>query len=88
MLGPLCEQMLAGVAADGSVTVEGHYVGRLAGVQFEAAQGSSVLDALGLPRGTIRATSSSRSGDRVTDRQPRARWATGATYSTTSSMPC
>ncbi|WP_372784561.1 helicase-related protein [Phenylobacterium sp.] len=38
------EDMLAGVAADGAVTVEGHYVGRLTGVQFEAAQGSSVLE--------------------------------------------
>ncbi len=36
--------MLAGVAADGAVTVEGHYVGRLTGVRFEAAQGSSVLE--------------------------------------------
>jgi ATP-dependent RNA helicase SUPV3L1/SUV3 len=38
------EDMLAGVAADGAVTVEGHYVGRLTGVQFETAQGSSVLE--------------------------------------------
>ena len=38
------EEMLAGVAADGSVTVEGHFVGRLSGVQFEAAQGQSVLE--------------------------------------------
>ncbi|CAN7263542.1 helicase-related protein [Phenylobacterium sp. LjRoot219] len=38
------EDMLAGVAADGAVTVEGHYVGKLTGVQFEAAQGSSVLE--------------------------------------------
>jgi len=38
------EEMLAGVAADGAVTVEGHYVGRLTGVQFEAAQGASVLE--------------------------------------------
>ncbi|WP_293907241.1 helicase-related protein [Phenylobacterium sp.] len=38
------EEMLAGVAADGAVTVEGHYVGRLTGVQFEAAQGSSMLE--------------------------------------------
>ena len=38
------EDMLAGVGADGAVTVEGHYVGRLTGVQFEAAQGSSVLE--------------------------------------------
>jgi ATP-dependent RNA helicase SUPV3L1/SUV3 len=38
------EDLLAGVAADGTVTVEGHYVGRLAGVSFEAARGSSVLE--------------------------------------------
>ncbi|MDB5463332.1 MAG: superfamily and helicase [Phenylobacterium sp.] len=38
------EDMLAGVAADGAVTVEGHFVGRLTGVRFEAAQGSSVLE--------------------------------------------
>ena len=33
------EDMLAGVAADGAVTVEGHYVGKLTGVRFEAAPG-------------------------------------------------
>jgi len=38
------EEMLAGVAADGAVTVEGHFVGRLSGVSFEAAQGSSLLE--------------------------------------------
>jgi ATP-dependent RNA helicase SUPV3L1/SUV3 len=38
------EDMLAGVAADGAVTVEGHYVGRLSGVRFEPAQGASVLE--------------------------------------------
>jgi ATP-dependent RNA helicase SUPV3L1/SUV3 len=38
------EEMLAGVAADGAVTVEGHYVGKLTGVQFEAAHGASVLE--------------------------------------------
>jgi ATP-dependent RNA helicase SUPV3L1/SUV3 len=38
------EDMLAGVGADGAVTVEGHYVGKLTGVQFEAAQGASVLE--------------------------------------------
>ena len=38
------EDMLAGVGADGAVTVEGHFVGRLTGVRFEAAQGSSVLE--------------------------------------------
>jgi ATP-dependent RNA helicase SUPV3L1/SUV3 len=38
------EEMLAGVAGDGAVTVEGHYVGKLTGVQFEPAHGSSVLE--------------------------------------------
>src|SRR5690606_6540736 len=38
------EEMLAGVGADGTVTVEGHYVGRLAGVRFEPAQGGSLLE--------------------------------------------
>jgi ATP-dependent RNA helicase SUPV3L1/SUV3 len=38
------EDMLAGVGADGVVTVEGQYVGRLSGVSFEAAHGSSVLE--------------------------------------------
>jgi ATP-dependent RNA helicase SUPV3L1/SUV3 len=38
------EEMLAGVASDGTVTVEGHYVGRLSGVRFEAAEGQTVLE--------------------------------------------
>ena len=38
------QDMLAGVAADGAVTVEGHFVGRLSGVRFEAAKGASVLE--------------------------------------------
>ncbi len=38
------EDMLAGVGSDGVVTVEGHYVGKLTGVQFDPAQGSSVLE--------------------------------------------
>ena len=38
------EDMLAGVGADGAVTVEGHFVGRLNGVRFEPAQGASVLE--------------------------------------------
>ena len=37
-------EMLAGVASDGAVTVEGQYVGKLLGVSFEPAQGSSVLE--------------------------------------------
>ena len=38
------EEMLAGVAEDGQVTVEGHFVGKLSGVRFEPAQGSSLLE--------------------------------------------
>ncbi|MFN9850102.1 MAG: helicase-related protein [Alphaproteobacteria bacterium] len=38
------EEMLAGVADDGTVTVEGHFVGKLAGVSFEAAKGASLLE--------------------------------------------
>ncbi|THD83282.1 MAG: DEAD/DEAH box helicase [Phenylobacterium sp.] len=38
------EDLLAGVAADGAVTVEGHYVGKLTGVQFEGAKGASLLE--------------------------------------------
>ena len=38
------EEMLAGVADDGAVTVEGHYVGKLAGVAFEPAKGASILE--------------------------------------------
>ena len=38
------EEMLAGVAADGAVTVEGHYVGRLRGASFEPARGGSALE--------------------------------------------
>ena len=36
--------LLAGVAADGAVTVEGQYVGKLSGVAFEPAHGSSVIE--------------------------------------------
>jgi ATP-dependent RNA helicase SUPV3L1/SUV3 len=38
------EEMMAGVADDGAVTVEGFVVGKLTGVMFEAAQGASVLE--------------------------------------------
>jgi ATP-dependent RNA helicase SUPV3L1/SUV3 len=38
------EEVLAGVAEDGAVTVEGQYVGRLTGVGFEPAQGASALE--------------------------------------------
>ena len=40
--------LLAGVAADGVVTVEGHYVGRLRGLSFEAARGAGALEAKAL----------------------------------------
>ncbi len=40
----LRDEILAGVAADGAVTVEGHYVGRLRGLRFDAAQGGSALE--------------------------------------------
>ena len=38
------ETMLAGVAADGAVTVEGHVVGRLTGVTFVQEKGGSALE--------------------------------------------
>ncbi|MBA4014332.1 MAG: phosphonate-binding protein [Phenylobacterium sp.] len=37
-------EVLAGVAADGAVTIEGQYVGKLSGVAFEPAHGSSVIE--------------------------------------------
>ena len=40
----LRDDVLAGVGADGTVTVEGHYVGRLRGLRFDLAQGSSALE--------------------------------------------
>ena len=40
----LPHEMLAGVAADGAVTVEGHYVGRLIGAHFDPARGSTALE--------------------------------------------
>jgi ATP-dependent RNA helicase SUPV3L1/SUV3 len=36
--------VLGGIDADGTVTVEGHFVGRLAGVSFEPARGASALE--------------------------------------------
>jgi ATP-dependent RNA helicase SUPV3L1/SUV3 len=38
------DDLLAGVAADGSVTVEGQFVGRLRGLAFDAARGSGALE--------------------------------------------
>jgi ATP-dependent RNA helicase SUPV3L1/SUV3 len=40
----LNETLLAGVGADGAVTVEGHFVGRLEGARFDSARGSSALE--------------------------------------------
>jgi ATP-dependent RNA helicase SUPV3L1/SUV3 len=37
-------EMLAGVGADGAVTVEGHYVGRLTGLAFEPAAAAGALE--------------------------------------------
>jgi len=49
------EDLLAGVAADGMVTVEGHYVGRLRGLRFEAAKGAGALEAKALRAAAQRA---------------------------------
>jgi ATP-dependent RNA helicase SUPV3L1/SUV3 len=38
------ETLLAGIAEDGTVTVEGHFVGRLSGAHFEPARGASALE--------------------------------------------
>jgi ATP-dependent RNA helicase SUPV3L1/SUV3 len=38
------ETLLAGIAEDGAVTVEGHFVGRLIGSHFEPARGASALE--------------------------------------------
>jgi ATP-dependent RNA helicase SUPV3L1/SUV3 len=40
----LSGELLAGVANDGTVTVEGHFVGRLIGAHFDAARGSTALE--------------------------------------------
>jgi len=48
-------EMLAGVGADGEVVVEGQYVGKLTGVAFEPAQGSSVLEEKALRAAAIAA---------------------------------
>ena len=49
------EEMLAGVAADGAVTVEGHYVGRLNGLAFEGEKGATTLEAKALRAAAQRA---------------------------------
>jgi ATP-dependent RNA helicase SUPV3L1/SUV3 len=38
------QEMLAGVSGDGTVTVEGHFVGSLKGLAFDPARGSSALE--------------------------------------------
>ena len=38
------EALLAGVAGDGTVTVEGHFVGRLRGLAFDVAKGAGALE--------------------------------------------
>jgi ATP-dependent RNA helicase SUPV3L1/SUV3 len=38
------DTLLAGVASDGAVRVEGHYVGRLRGAHFDPAKGATVLE--------------------------------------------
>jgi len=49
------EELLAGVAADGSVTVEGHFVGRLNGLAFESEKGATLLEAKALRAAAQRA---------------------------------
>jgi ATP-dependent RNA helicase SUPV3L1/SUV3 len=49
------EDLLAGVARDGSVTVEGHFVGKLNGLAFTPASGSGVLETKALRAAALRA---------------------------------
>src|SRR5579872_5549 len=49
------EELLAGVAADGTVTVEGHFVGRLLGLAFEGEKGATTLEAKALRAAAQRA---------------------------------
>lgn len=49
------ETMLAGVGADGAVTVEGHIVGRLSGVTFVQEKGASALEEKALRNAAQRA---------------------------------
>ena len=49
------DELLAGVARDGAVTVEGHYVGRLRGLAFEAARSASALEGKALRAAAERA---------------------------------
>jgi len=49
------ETLLAGVAGDGAVTVEGHFVGRLQGAHFDPVRGASALEDRALRAATERA---------------------------------
>ena len=49
------EELLAGLGGDGSVTVEGHFVGRLDGLAFDAAKGATTLEAKALRAAAQRA---------------------------------
>src|SRR5579871_1549666 len=49
------EELLAGLADDGAVTVEGHFVGRLNGLAFEGERGSSALESKALRAAAQRA---------------------------------
>jgi ATP-dependent RNA helicase SUPV3L1/SUV3 len=49
------EDLLAGVARDGSVTVEGHFVGKLNGLAFTLASGTGVLETKALRAAALRA---------------------------------
>ena len=51
----LREDVLVGVGHDGAVTVEGQDVGRLVGVRFEPAKGSSALEDKALRHAAVRA---------------------------------
>ncbi|MEO8812736.1 MAG: helicase-related protein, partial [Caulobacteraceae bacterium] len=49
------DDLLAGIAADGAVTVEGHYVGALRGLGFEGAKASGALADKALRAAAVRA---------------------------------
>src|SRR3984957_12307368 len=49
------EELLAGVAADGTVTIEGHFVGRLNGLAFEGEKGATTREAKALRAAAQRA---------------------------------
>jgi ATP-dependent RNA helicase SUPV3L1/SUV3 len=49
------DDLLAGVARDGTVTVEGQFVGRLKGLRFDVAQGSGALEVRALRAAAQRA---------------------------------